>query len=340
MNAARPIPFGDYLLLHRIGLGGTAEVFRAVQRGRRPGDPEVAVKRLLPHLAEDASLARMFLREVEALARIDHPNVVRLLDHGEAHGLPFLVMPLLDGASLRQVVRPPAESLPPGAALWLVAQVAQGLAAAHDQGVVHRDVSPTNVQVTLQGQVIVLDFGIARVAGMAQTTHGGRLRGKWAYLSPEQIAGEPIDGRSDLFALGSMLVELLTGTPPVQGSDPQDTMARVQAAEFTGIPGLPGPIEAPLHDLLRRLLTRAPGDRPDARLAGANLLQMLDTLGARQDGPAQLTARVQAIAPRGPLPEWDAAELRGEPVTNPALDPDVTQVRIETGLDGSPHALA
>ena len=114
----RPTPFGAHLLLERIGVGGTAEIFRAVRRGRRPGDPDVALKRMLPHLAEDPALVQLFLREIGALRRIDHPAVVRLLDHGEANGLPFLVMPLLDGCSLRRVLVPdirddaPARPLP------------------------------------------------------------------------------------------------------------------------------------------------------------------------------------------------------------------------------------
>ena len=340
MPAARPILFGDHLLLHRIGLGGTAEVFRAVRRGRRPGEPEVALKRLLPHLAEDPALVRMFLREVEALERIDHPNVVRLLGHGIDRELPFLLMPLLDGASLRGLLRPrsaaPVQPLPLGAALWLAAQVALGLHAAHCEGIVHRDVSPTNIQVTTEGRVLVLDFGIARGAGMAQTTHGGSLRGKWAYLSPEQIGGEALDGRSDLFALGSVLIEMLTGEPPFLGRDPQDTMARIQAAK---LPELPGTLNAMLAPLLPRMLARDPGRRPPD---GAQVAQALQDLLAKVEPPqswAQLLAERAAMTPvLARALESSAAELRGEQVTDPALDPDATQVRIEP--DREPHALA
>lgn len=343
MPAARPIPFGDHLLLHRIGLGGTAEVFRAVRRGRRPGEPEVALKRMLPHLAEDPLLVRMFLREVEALDRIDHANVVRLLGHGIERGLPFLLMPLLDGASLRRLLRPhpeaPVQPLPIGVALWLTAQVALGLHAAHREGIVHRDVSPTNIQVTTEGQVLVLDFGIARVAGMAQTTHGGSLRGKWAYLSPEQIAGEPLDGRSDLFALGSVLVELLTGEPPFQGRDPQETMVRVSAGQWPGflsLPGLPAVVVAPLEALLRQVLARHPGDRPQdgAQLAQA-LLDLLATLEPPQPWVQLLAERAQSVPGLALAAEWSAAELRGEQVTNPALDPDATQVLVENWQQGT-----
>jgi serine/threonine protein kinase len=331
---ARPIPFGDYLLLQRIGVGGTAEIFRAVRRGRRPGDPEVALKRMLPPLAEDPSLVQLFLREIGALDRIDHPAVVRLLDHGETNGLPFLVMPLLDGVSLRRVLVPdpqddaPVQPLPVPVALGVAGRMAEGLAAAHREGIVHRDVSPANVQCTAQGLVHLLDFGIARVAGMAQTTHGQGLRGKWAYLSPEQIAGGPIDGRSDLFALGSVLVEMLTGRPPFAGSDRHDTLGRIQAARFESVPGLPGAVADELNTLLQALLRHAAQDRPaNGDLVAAVLGRMVPGDAWRQT----LVERVSAV-PRPTQGGWmDAAELRGEQVTDPAMD-DVTQVRDE----GSP----
>lgn len=340
MPVAHPTPFGDYLLLDRIGRGGTAEIFRAVRRGRRPGEVHVAVKRMLPHLAQDAELAMLFLREIGALDRIDHPCVVRLLDHGEAGGLPFLVMPLLDGATLRRLMPGDAEGpvgrLAVGAALWLAAEVASGLHAAHTLGIVHRDVSPTNIQITADGRVMVLDFGIARVAGMTQTSHGGSLRGKWAYLSPEQIVGEPVDGRSDLFALGSVLVELLTGEPPFAGADPHDTMLRIQAANFPAPAGLPEAVAAPLDALLHRMLARSPADRPvDGATLATELRGLLACLtDAAEPDPWQrmLAEAVQALpAIAKPEVNTDAAELRGEQVTDPALDPDATQVRLDPG---------
>jgi serine/threonine-protein kinase len=312
------IPFGDYLLNERIGLGGTAEIFRAARRGRRPGEPEVALKRLLPPLAEDPEIAKLFLREVGALDRIRHPGVVRLLDHGEVAGLPFLVMPLHDGATLRELLQ--RGPLPSPVALTVAADVALALTAAHAEGVVHRDVSPTNVLIDAQGHVLVIDFGIARVAGLAQTTKGGALRGKWPYLSPEQVAGEPIDGRSDLFALGSVLCEMLTGAPPFQGSDPHDTMARIQIAEWP---------EPPIDDReisrwLKRLLSRLPTDRP-ADVAG--MAAAWQAMAGDVEARLALAERVARIERPGPRRELVPAELRGEPVTQPQFDADATQVR-------------
>ncbi len=337
MAGSAPIPFGDYLLLERIGVGGTAEVFRAVRRGRHPGEKEVALKRLLSWLAEDSELSRLFLREVGALSRIDHPAVVQLLDHGEAGGLPYLVMPLLDGCSLRHLLQKPVggepEPLALVDALWLTAQLARGLAAAHRQGIVHRDVSPSNVQVTSQGQVLLLDFGIARVAGLALTTQGRSLKGKWAYLSPEQVTGGVIDGRSDLFALGSVLVECIVGKAPFATADRNETLLRVQTARFDGVEDLPDIVAEPLGVLLKRMLALDPAQRPqDGDEVAAALTQLVERVepgaGALLARPS-LALRVSEHPPRVVAPP-NAAELRGEVVTSTAQNEDVTQVRAQT----------
>jgi serine/threonine protein kinase len=346
MAVAQPIPFGNYLLLERIGVGGTAEVFRAVRRGRRPGEPEVALKRLLPSIAQDESLAALLLREIGALRRIDHPNVVRLLDHGQESGLPFLVMPLLDGACLRRF---PDIRLPPALALHVAAETAAGLHAAHAVGVVHRDVSPTNIQITASGSVQLLDFGIARVAGLAQTTHGRGLRGKWPYLSPEQIAGGVLDGRSDLFALGSVLVEMLCGQPPFRADDREQTLALIQAAQWHGfsvgdLGDMPPEWVQALASLLHGLFGCTPDERPGTAAEVAGLLGHLrDQVAAAVPSalpPEVVTGSPVALRCLVALGEcadrvpslrfdrhYDAAELRGEEVTDPALDPDVTMTR-------------
>jgi len=331
--------FGDYALLVRVGMGGMAEVFRAQRRGRRPGEADVALKRLLPHVAQDPALARLYLREVEALRRIDHPVVVRLIDAGEVDGLPFVVMPWLGGHCLRRLITsPPGDPwpLPAAAALWLVAEVAAGLCAAHKVGVVHRDVSPSNILVTLQGTVHLIDFGIARVGGLSQTTHGQGLRGKWPYVTPEQIAGAAVDGRTDLFSLASVAVECLIGRPPFADGDREATLARIQSAiparwpdargGYAGVAD-PGPIDG----LLRQMVARDPNGRP---ADGAEVaLRIHAWLAAHYDAgaalaQASLAARAAAVPPAATSGPIDAAELRGEDVTRPESDPDATEVRM------------
>lgn len=329
------VRFGNYVLLQNVGFGGMAEVYRAQRQDRRPGEPDVALKRLLPHIAEDPALARLYLREVEALRRIDHPVVVRLLDAGEVDGVPFVVMPWLGGLSLRQLLGgadqndPRTFDLP--LVLHMVAELADGLAAAHANGVVHRDVSPSNILVTERGGVQLIDFGIARVAGLAQTTHGQGLRGKWAYASPEQISGLPIDGRSDLFSLGSVAVECLLGKAPFADADRETTMARIQTAEPARWPQFAPPWNA-AEAILRRAVAR---ELPDRVADGTELAQLVRGVlqaAAPEIAPeayrSQLADRVARTFVPGLRHPIVPAELRGEDVTQPQDDPDATQVRM------------
>lgn len=327
------IIFGDYLLIKRIGVGGMSEVFRAQRIVRAPGEPDLALKRLLPAWQDDHQIAQLFMREVEALRRISHPAVVRLIDAGVLHGIPFVVVPWIDGANLRRLLRATGrndqqERLPLQACLWLGYQLALGLDAAHRTGVVHRDVSPSNVLVDQQGKVLLIDFGIARVAGLAQTTHGQGLRGKWAYASPEQVAGLPLDHRTDLFSLGSVVVEALHGQAPFGDADRELTLARIGRAEPLVWPLLP-PELADVDALLKRMVAVAPDDRPPSAervahgFAGA-LARCGDPEGylAR----AQLAERTTHLPPFAERSEALPAELRGEDVTRPEVDGDATLV--------------
>ena len=326
--------FGDYLLLERVGMGGMAEVFRAQRRTRRPGESDLALKRLLPNIAEDPTLSRLYLREVEALRRIDHPVVVRMVDAGELHGLPYVVMPWLGGHSLRQIMSMgegvPQRPLPVAVALWLAAELADGLHAAHQMGVVHRDVSPSNVLITDAGDVRLIDFGIARVAGLAQTTHGQSWRGKWAYATPEQIAGQPVDARTDVFALASVTVECLLGQAPFADTDRQSTLARIQVAEPAR---WPQNLDREVDELLRQMVQHDPTGRPpDAAAVAARLRQWLSAQPVDPAMPQwctqQLRGRVLAVPRPASRAAITSAELRGEDVTKPEQDRDATEVRI------------
>ncbi len=325
--------FGDYLLLQRAAVGGMSEVFRAQRQARRPGEPELALKRLLPMLCDDEQIARLFLREVEAMRRIDHPAVLPLLDAGECGGVPFVVMPWVRGANLRQLLKGsgsgPQQPLSITATLWLGAQLAGGLATAHAAGVVHRDVSPSNILVDILGSVFLIDFGIARVMGLAQTTRGQGMRGKWAYASPEQIAGQPIDFRTDLFALASVLIEALAGQAPFADMDRESTLARISRAEPLRWPNLPFELNE-VDANLRAMLRREPADRPASTHDVVAVLQRgLEQLGDPygEEACRELAARTRGVPPASGAFVVQPAELRGEDVTNPQIDPDATQVR-------------
>jgi serine/threonine protein kinase len=205
---------GRYELIHRLGQGGMAAVFLGRATGRAGFEKLVAVKVIHPHLAAEPDFVEMFLDEARIAARLHHPHVVEILDLDEDEDASFMVMEYVEGetlASLLRQLRKQGERLP------LVADACEGLAAAHDltdadgrpMHLVHRDVSPHNLLVSMDGRVKVVDFGIAKATGRRSSTRTGQLRGKLAYMSPEQASSGAIDHRTDLFALGAVLWELL-----------------------------------------------------------------------------------------------------------------------------------
>src|SRR5262249_18636869 len=209
---------GHYEILGSLGAGGMGEVYRA--RDRRLGR-EVALKVLPTRLATEAGAQRRFEREARALASLSHPNVLTLFDFGTDDGVPFAVMELLEGETLRQRIT--RGTIPLDEALEIGIAVAEGVAAAHSKGVIHRDLKPENVFVTAGGIVKILDFGLARLeetapadptattAAIPLTTEPGLLMGTVYYMAPEQVRGHPVDARCDLFSFGCLLYEVVTG---------------------------------------------------------------------------------------------------------------------------------
>ena len=219
MSAADQIYGGRYQVIERIGVGGMAEVYRARDEllGR-----EVAVKVLSERLSSDRSFVERFRREAQAAANLSHPNIVSLYDYGSEGATNFIVMEYIDGRSLGEVITQEAPLLPERAA-EIAADVAKALERAHNAGLVHRDIKPNNIMMTSSGQTKVTDFGIVRALGgetESQMTQTGMVIGTAAYLSPEQAQGSPVDARSDVYSLGCVLYEMLTGNPPFTGDTP------------------------------------------------------------------------------------------------------------------------
>ncbi|MBN8466659.1 protein kinase [Corallococcus exiguus] len=283
---------GKYQLVRKLASGGMAEVFLAKAAGPRGFEKTLVLKRILPHLAEDESFVEMFLGEAQLAARLDHPNVVQIFDFGEADGSYFLAMEYIDGPTLRRLIKRSQElkqPLPAGVCAKMVAAAAEGLAFAHELadpetgaplGLVHRDISPENVLVSRQGAVKVVDFGIAKVAGQGHRTQTGVVKGKVAYMPPEQLQARPMDGRVDVYALGIVLYELLTGRRPF---DATTDVSMMQAILFE--PYVPAVQRRPdLPEAMQRILEKALAkDRaeryPDCRAFQADLERFVVSLG-------------------------------------------------------------
>ncbi len=271
-----PIPFGGFLLVDRVAVGGMAEIFAAVRAGE-PGR-YYAVKRILPTLAEDRDLVRMFLDEARLVVQLAHPGIVPVHELGRQEAGYYIAMDYVAGRDLRALVdraRTGGERLPVPLCAHVAWQVADALDHAHrrrDAGgaelrVVHRDVSPANVLVGFDGAVRIIDFGIAQTAFRPAPDRA--LRGKFAYMSPEMVRGLPVDRRSDVFSLGVVLHELLTGDRLFSGPSDLAVMERVRAADVRP-PSATNPAVSPALDAV---VLRALAREPEARWAWASELR-------------------------------------------------------------------
>lgn len=290
--------FGRYEALFKIAAGGMAEVFAARIRGEAGFEKLVAVKRMLPHIAEDAQFVDMFLDEARVAVHVSSPHVVQTLDLGRAEdGALYIVMELVVGAALSTLVRDIRRAnsrVPIPIAVELIAQAAQGLDDAHEAvtptgihlGIVHRDVSPHNILVGADGRARVTDFGIARAMMRRTATAAGELKGKFAYFSPEQAEGKPVDRRADLFALGIVGWETLLGRRLFTGDDPIAILNAVKSEPIVPPHELDETIPHGVSHALMRALSR-----PLARryATGAEMALALRE-AARALGPAP-TAR-------------------------------------------------
>ncbi|MFT3712255.1 MAG: serine/threonine-protein kinase [Archangium sp.] len=240
-DGLQPIEFGKYRLIRRIAVGGMAQIWLAVQRGPHGFEKTAVLKVILPELCSNDEFVQMFLDEARLAATLDHNNVVRIYDFGEVGGQYYLAMEHLPGedlASIMQASKRAERMVPIATACDVIVGAATGLHFAHEltdqngrpQNVVHRDVSPSNVIVTYHGTVKLVDFGIARAESNITKTAAGTLKGKVAYVSPEQAAGDPLDRRSDVFALGTVLYELVTLQRPFKRESDLATLKAVVSA--------------------------------------------------------------------------------------------------------------
>lgn len=269
---------GRYELVHRLGHGGMATVHLARSTGRAGFEKLVAVKVIHPHLASEPEFVDMFLDEARIAARLHHPHIVQILDVDEADGIYFMVMEYVEGDTLSSLIRElrkRGEQLPMSAALQVAADAAAGLAAAHELSdrdgeplqLVHRDVSPHNLLVGMDGHVKVVDFGIMKAAGKRSNTLTGQLRGKLSYMSPEQARGKDIDHRTDLFALGAVLWEMCTNTRLFEAATDSETLELVTKCRVPDLAEVRPDLSEGMAKILRKALARDPDDRYDTAQA-------------------------------------------------------------------------
>jgi serine/threonine-protein kinase len=313
------VHLGRFELVHRLDIGGMAEIFLALERGLHDFERVVVIKRALPHLAEKASFREMFLQEARWVARLNHPNIVQIYELGEAEGTAFIAMEHVVGVSFRELVHRAAERgtpVPLGVVVGLMEQACAGAHAAHELtdgsgrllGLVHRDISPHNLMVTAGGHVKLLDFGIAKATELGvDNTRPGALKGKVSYMSPEQVLQTRLDRRSDVFALGIVAWELLTLRRLFKREHELATMqaitGTVAARPERWCPGLPAAISEAVMQALSL--------DPEARFSTADglrraLVAGADAAGVRHDADtvaawvaetmgAQLTAQADAL---------------------------------------------
>jgi serine/threonine-protein kinase len=291
---------GQYDIEHELGAGGMAHVFLANDVKH---DRMVAVKVFRPELATSLGSER-FLREIQIAAKLSHPHILPLYDSGEADGFLYYVMPLVEGESLGDRMEREGQ-LPYDDALQITRETADALNYAHARGLVHRDIKPDNIMLT-GGHAVVMDFGIARAvsaAGGDKLTQTGMAVGTPMYMSPEQAAAvDEVDGRTDIYALGCVLYEMLTGTPPFTGPTPQAVMARHSMDHVPSPVTIRETISPELEEVIYCAMAKSPADR--FRTAGdfAEALQVLQTGTGTLPRMSTSMARPSRITPTTPMP--------------------------------------
>jgi serine/threonine protein kinase len=303
----RPVSFGRYRLLERLGAGGMAVVYRALTDGNDGTPRELVIKRVLPQLSCDPRFSAMLVAEARISERLRHPNIVQLYELGRVGDEFYLAMELVDGIDLVQVLNGCLRAknpLPIALACHIAVELARALAYAHDLrdnddrplSIVHRDISPSNVMVTRAGAVKLLDFGVAKAAEHVRDdrTRTGMLKGKVNYLSPESADGRPVDRRSDIFALGILLHECLTLQRLFKAEGDLMTLRLIREANVAPPSQLRPEVMPELDSVVMKMLARA----PEARYGNCQqLLSELAPIAARLGGNAGELARLIATLP-------------------------------------------
>ena len=271
-SADELIPFGKYVLLDRLSSGATAAVYRANIRGEAGFERLVAIKRILPHMAGDRDFVDTFVREAKTVARLTHAAICPIYELGKVGESLYMAIEYVQGKDLGTIMRRLGErgqTVPPVTAAWIAARLCEALDYAHNlknargerKGIIHRDLSPSNVLLSYEGQVKLIDFGLAKAVGRAQSTNVDALKRKLSYMSPEMVKGRPLDGRSDLFGVGVCLYEMLTGRKLFVGESDIDTLKLVGKASVPPPSAFSDETPEELELVVMHALEREPADR-------------------------------------------------------------------------------
>ena len=280
LDSASMEEFGNYYLIEKIAVGGMAELFKSRQRGVHNFEKIVAIKRILPHLSDNDEFVRMFIDEAKLAAQLTHPNIVQIFDLGKASGFYYIAMEYVDGRDLRSLLRKVREyrlPFPEAVAAYVTMKVAMALDYAHrkrgmndkELKLVHRDVSPQNVLISSEGAVKLVDFGIAKAATKTTQTMAGALKGKLLYMSPEQALGQSLDNRSDIYSLGLVLFELLTGERCFQADSELGVLEKVRLGKVQDVQVVNPVISRDMADILNKALQK----NVDQRYGSARLME-------------------------------------------------------------------
>jgi len=272
---------GRYELLHAIARGGMGEIFLARARGAGGFEKTVIIKTMVEHLADEEEFVTRFLDEGHIVVQLVHGNIVPVFDMGEEDGTYFIAMEYVPGRDLREVLKRldmTGDVMPVDLALHVTSEVAKGLDYAHRKtdsdgtnlGIVHRDISPSNILISSDGEVKIIDFGIARAAGRLGKTVSGRIQGKFCYMSPEQAAGGPLDARSDVFSAGVTLYEMITGFRPFEGTSDLESLELVRRCNFDA----PSTLNPAIPEEVDAIVEKALALNPEERYATAEQLQV------------------------------------------------------------------
>jgi tetratricopeptide (TPR) repeat protein len=343
MTVFEPAKFGKYLLLDRIAVGGMAELYRAMMTGAEGFEKLIAIKKLLSHLTAQENLVNAFVGEAKLAALLQHQNIVQIYDFGSMDGDYFIAMEHLFGKDLRLIADKSEEKGRPLGleyVLYIATRICEGLDYAHHlkdlEGnplhIIHRDISPPNIFITYEGEVKIVDFGIAKAATQNTETVEGVIKGKVSYMSPEQASGESIDQRSDIFSTGILIYEMLTGKRMFEG-EPLQILPKVCEAEFEPLDQVVKDLPPELYEILRRALAKdleqryqSSGDmlsdleecmhKNDLRATARGLSQYMRALFeeeiAAEEGALRETAQIQSVDGSEAALETIALATKGE----------------------------